>query len=392
MNMKKLLLACIALAAVSSLAYSIQAQIIVAHRGLFLRPGKECAENTICAVTNAYANGYNNVELDIRTTSDGTAVIMHDNAVNPQTGVNANFAGFSPQRTTNYDGEAGNYTPWPYGAFSLVGSTGVSSTPLNPSLATMESNFTFMKVYNQAGSILSVQTPGYPSVPYPWHLQQVLQLLSSEYPGITIVLDIQSVEALAAAKAVVAAVLPANPIWFKVWTTALSAFSGIPDAGLASLPPQYQNLVVSDNMIERSPSDSNNVLTNDGNQSVAWTSINTTNLTTLKGIEYFVQGTSADATISANIQIAPPNLQKWGVLRLYDFTFPDGWLITNSVNGESWTCASPYLIGSTGLCYMTANTGKFSAAKNVQVQDNQELLNSYLFDYVTEDVYAPATH
>lgn len=393
MNMKKSLLPCIALAVVSLLAHTTQAQTIVAHRGLFLQPGEENAENTLPAFVQAFLQGYSAVELDIRVTSDGTAVIMHDNAVDPNTGVNANFAGFSPQRTTNWDGLSAGYSPFPFGAFSLIDYPGYCylincTLPLNPSLADMLNKVSYFKIYDQAGNIIGTQPIGV--LGYDWELQQVLEYLRG-YPEIIVVLDIQSVEALAAAEGVVARLLPPNPIVFKVWTTALSESDGIPSSGLNNIPAVYRNLVVSDNMIERPASiPAGSVQTNDGTQTVLFAAISTKYLPNLKGMEYFLKGDSTDYTILSDIEDPQnPGLQKWGVLRRYDFNRPSGAAIYNPQKGQSWTCQAPYLIGTTNLCYLTANTGKYSATLNTQVQANLDLLEEYPFDYITEDVYAP---
>jgi glycerophosphoryl diester phosphodiesterase len=124
--MKKQCTPLLAAALLSVMTYSVHAQTIIAHRGLFLQPGQELPENTLQAVEHAYNVGYRSVEVDVRVSSDGVAYLMHDNAVNPQTGADSNFAGFSPQRTTDYDGYPGvePYTPYQF-AYSGTGNVGI---------------------------------------------------------------------------------------------------------------------------------------------------------------------------------------------------------------------------------------------------------------------------
>jgi glycerophosphoryl diester phosphodiesterase len=97
--MKKLLLPSFVVAVFScfhtgSARAQTQNQITVAHRGLFLQQGSELAENTLTAIEYAYDHGYQYVELDIRVTSDGKAILMHDNAQDPVSGTDTNFCRF----------------------------------------------------------------------------------------------------------------------------------------------------------------------------------------------------------------------------------------------------------------------------------------------------------
>jgi len=388
--MKKLLLTCLSLAFSSVIAYSVHAQTIAAHRGLFLQPGYEDAENTLAALKNAYNNGYTAVELDVRTTSDGVAVLMHDNAVNPANDNNVNFAGFSPQRTTNWDGSSGTYTPVANGAFSIINSAPPENTPLNPSYANMQSNVSYFKIYNSSGSIIGQQEPE--NFQYGWDLEDALEHLNDQpdYADVTIVLDIQSVEALNAATAAINEAAPINPIVFKIWTTALSLnASGKAVAWLSTSPnnPAYRNLVVSDNGLERNPDNLSNAFVNDNNSQVLFSSINQTDNTNLKGFEYFLTGKSTlDAPVISDIQNASSSLQKWGVLRLYDFTVAQG----DTIQGSSkWQCGGSYLIGSDGLCYFTANTGIIKVTPFNKLSSALNFLQQYPFNYIVQDVYAP---
>jgi glycerophosphoryl diester phosphodiesterase len=56
---------------------------VVAHRGVFLNEnGIELAENSIPAIERAKTIGCDMVEVDVRFTSDGTAIVMHDPDLN----------------------------------------------------------------------------------------------------------------------------------------------------------------------------------------------------------------------------------------------------------------------------------------------------------------------
>lgn len=49
--------------------------MFIAHRGLF---NEQIRENTISAFDNAFNNGYDGIELDVRLTKDNIPVIIHD--------------------------------------------------------------------------------------------------------------------------------------------------------------------------------------------------------------------------------------------------------------------------------------------------------------------------
>mgnify|MGYP000851679691 CR=1 FL=1 len=52
--------------------------IFIAHRGLY---DEKIGENTISAFDNAFNNGYDGIELDVRKTKDNKIVVIHDSFI-----------------------------------------------------------------------------------------------------------------------------------------------------------------------------------------------------------------------------------------------------------------------------------------------------------------------
>lgn len=52
--------------------------MFIAHRGLY---NKNIRENTLLAFDNAFNNGYEGIELDVRKTKDGKVVVIHDSFI-----------------------------------------------------------------------------------------------------------------------------------------------------------------------------------------------------------------------------------------------------------------------------------------------------------------------
>ena len=69
---------------------------VVAHRGAFLDRGRVILpENSVPAVERARRIGCDFVEIDVRFTSDGTAVVMHDATLDRTTAARGEIASFS---------------------------------------------------------------------------------------------------------------------------------------------------------------------------------------------------------------------------------------------------------------------------------------------------------
>ena len=58
--------------------------LVIAHRGF----AQECEENTLSSFQKAYDVGVRYMETDVHSSSDGTAVIFHDNSLKRLTGLN----------------------------------------------------------------------------------------------------------------------------------------------------------------------------------------------------------------------------------------------------------------------------------------------------------------
>ena len=77
---------------------------VVAHRGVFLNEdGIELAENSISAIERAKAIGCDMVEVDVRFTVDGTAVVMHDPTIDRTTNQTGEIAHLSYSEISQID-------------------------------------------------------------------------------------------------------------------------------------------------------------------------------------------------------------------------------------------------------------------------------------------------
>ena len=77
--MKRVLTLCTLICAFIASVYAQELPKMFAHRGCW---SKIVPENSIPAVGRAAQHGYMGIELDVRLTSDGKMVIMHDKWLN----------------------------------------------------------------------------------------------------------------------------------------------------------------------------------------------------------------------------------------------------------------------------------------------------------------------
>lgn len=80
-----ILLACAVVLATTKLTCAQSLPLVSAHRGA----SKEAPENTLAAFAKAIGQGADFLEVDVRTTADGTQVCLHDRSLKRTTGIDA---------------------------------------------------------------------------------------------------------------------------------------------------------------------------------------------------------------------------------------------------------------------------------------------------------------
>jgi len=81
--------------------------LICCHRGA----NTIAPENTLAAAAAAYSQGVNIVEIDVRTTADGTPVVMHDATVDRTTDGSGPLSSLSDMEVASLDA-GGKFDPW----------------------------------------------------------------------------------------------------------------------------------------------------------------------------------------------------------------------------------------------------------------------------------------
>lgn len=118
---------------------------VIAHRGSHSLPG--CAENSACAIAQAYASGADAIELDAKVSNDGEAVLGHDVAIGRELNNWVNSAG-QPVTRSQWNPFVGfpimdatyqDLTKYPFFTnFKQVNQNGVTVVdPNNPTRSTM---------------------------------------------------------------------------------------------------------------------------------------------------------------------------------------------------------------------------------------------------------------
>ncbi len=303
----------------------------VAHRGVFLNnTSSYLVENTIGAARRASNLGYKAIEIDLKTTSNKVAIVMHDS---------------SPSRTTNIDGSSGStYRPMK-NARVVNGDTNAELrarnwSPANTEITSLTSTqfndqLTFLKKYDAKGSRLSNEGCSAANKCFAVLSTFFNTVKAGTYPelnDVIWVLDIQTKAQLEAAESVVQLHNFWNKVVFKVWANAATLvwdsarstykISTFYNKGYYVLSFSPKNVVVSNgNYIKFAQIDSaanatllanvgvKNMITNSQNQALR-----------VIGIETFITGINANDTTDAGVvQVRDAmTVPKWGVVRGWD--------------------------------------------------------------------------
>jgi hypothetical protein len=124
-----------------------QSSSIIMHRGVYLEENPTVGENTIPAFLRTYALGYRAVEVDIRTTSDGVPIMMHDTCPGARPN---NRECMAPGRTTSVDNNNGLLSH----KMLMPGGAAFRPSPQGIDHATFRRGLGFVKVHDAQGNLV----------------------------------------------------------------------------------------------------------------------------------------------------------------------------------------------------------------------------------------------
>lgn len=147
--------------------------VIGAHRGVY-KGISGCPENSTCSIANTYNKDIEVIELDIKTSANGTPWIFHDRNIG---------------RVTNYGGST-QYNPY-------------LNTGPNPTIDSLSDST--LSSLNLKDSIRSGTSAGSITGYRPMTLARALRVIKTHYPHMAVLLDVRSAADAAASDRVVQA-------------------------------------------------------------------------------------------------------------------------------------------------------------------------------------------